>query len=52
MALFNEEEYESAKAAFTAGSKIDSTNKQFATWIRKCNAELEGTLNVFLLICF
>ena len=45
MALFAEEEYESAKAAFEKGQSLDANNTQWRTWIRKCDTELasEGT---------
>lgn len=42
VALFNLEEYESAKAAFEAGQALDTKNSTFKTWIRKCAAELDG----------
>jgi hypothetical protein len=35
------EEYEGAKEAFEAGSELAPDNT-FKTWIRKCDAELEG----------
>lgn len=35
------EEYESAKEVFEAGQK-QADDAAFKTWIRKCNAELEG----------
>ncbi|MEW5299623.1 MAG: hypothetical protein WDW36_002619 [Sanguina aurantia] len=41
VALFNLEEYESAKEVFEAGQK-QAGDAAFKTWIRKCNAELEG----------
>lgn len=41
VALFNLEEYESAKAAFEAGQALDNKNSTFKTWIRKCAAEMD-----------
>ncbi|EIE25539.1 SGS-domain-containing protein [Coccomyxa subellipsoidea C-169] len=41
VALFNLEEYESAKEAFETANSIQK-KKEIETWIRKCNAELEG----------
>ena len=41
VALFHMEEYEAAKEAFEAGQSI-SIESTFKTWIRKCDAELEG----------
>ena len=41
VALFNLEEYESAKEAFETANSIQK-KKETETWIRKCNAELEG----------
>ncbi|MEW5312716.1 MAG: hypothetical protein WDW38_004329 [Sanguina aurantia] len=41
VALFNLEEYESAKEVFEAGQK-QADDAAFKTWIRKCNAELEA----------
>eukprot|EP01119_Soliformovum_irregulare_P006673 TRINITY_DN1892_c0_g1_i1.p1 TRINITY_DN1892_c0_g1~~TRINITY_DN1892_c0_g1_i1.p1 ORF type:complete len:359 (+),score=124.58 TRINITY_DN1892_c0_g1_i1:44-1078(+) len=41
VALFSMEEYEAALSAFKKGQSNDSSNTQFATWIRKCEAELE-----------
>ncbi len=43
VALFNMEEYEAAKEAFEAGCQLSPDNT-FKTWIRKCDAELEGGL--------
>jgi len=40
IALFQLEEYESAKNAFEKGQSIESLDT-FKTWIRKCNAELQ-----------
>ncbi|KAK9909046.1 hypothetical protein WJX75_006454 [Coccomyxa subellipsoidea] len=40
VALFNLEEYESAKDAFETANSIQK-KKETETWIRKCNAELE-----------
>ncbi len=42
VACFNLEEYESAKEAFEAGQRLAPENGQFKTWIRKCQAEIEG----------
>ena len=42
VALFNLEEYESAKSAFEAGQALDAKNSTFKTWIRKCAAEMDG----------
>jgi suppressor of G2 allele of SKP1 len=41
IACFNMEEFATAKTAFEKGRDLDSSNSQFKTWIRKCNAELE-----------
>jgi suppressor of G2 allele of SKP1 len=41
IACFNMEEFGTAKNAFEKGRDLDSSNTQFKTWIRKCNAELE-----------
>jgi suppressor of G2 allele of SKP1 len=41
VAAFHMEEYVTAKAAFEKGQALDSSNGQFKTWIRKCNAEIE-----------
>lgn len=46
VALFNLEEYESAKAAFEAGQALDNKNSSFKTWIRKCAAEMDGELSI------
>ena len=43
-ALFNLEEYESAKDAFEAGLQLDPQSSAFKTWVRKCDAEMEGGL--------
>ena len=48
--MFNLEEYESAKAAFEAGQALDSKNSSFKTWIRKCNAELDGESHTHSLL--
>jgi hypothetical protein len=40
-ALFKLEEYESAKACFQQGAQRSPSTSQFATWLRKCDAELE-----------
>lgn len=42
MACFSLEEFQTARAAFEAGSKLDPKNSQYKTWIRKCDAELAG----------
>ena len=42
IALFNLDEYESAKEAFEAAHSLDK-RRETEIWIRKCNAELEGT---------
>ncbi|DBA95298.1 hypothetical protein WJX82_009900 [Trebouxia sp. C0006] len=41
VALFNLEEYESAKSAFEAGQALDPRNSTFKTWVRKCAAEMD-----------
>lgn len=41
VALFNLEEYESAKSAFETGQALDAKNSTFKTWIRKCAAEMD-----------
>lgn len=41
MALFSLEEYESAKQAFEIALSIEK-KKETETWIRKCNAEMQG----------
>jgi suppressor of G2 allele of SKP1 len=41
IALFELEEFESAKEALQAGLALQPDNATFKTWIRKCNAELE-----------
>ncbi len=42
IACFNLDEYEAAKAAFEAGQALELSKTTYKTWIRKCNAELEG----------
>jgi hypothetical protein len=42
IALFNLDEYEGSKAAFEDVQRLDSANTQAKTWIRKCQAELDG----------
>lgn len=51
LAAFSLSEFETAKGAFEKGAallqasgKSDATRK-YKTWIRKCDAELEGTHN-------
>ena len=39
--LFSLEEYESAKASFEAAHALEA-RRETATWIRKCDAELQG----------
>lgn len=39
------EEFEAAKEAFEAGHQLTPDNT-FKTWIRKCDAELEGVPSV------
>lgn len=41
-ALFRLEEYEAALETFEAGAKADPSNGTLKTWVRKCQAELEG----------
>ena len=41
VALFSLEEYESAKASFEAAHALNA-RRETATWIRKCDAELQG----------
>ena len=41
MGLFSLEEYESAKASFEAAHALEA-RRETATWIRKCDAELQG----------
>lgn len=40
IALFNLDEYESAKASFDEASRLDPSHNQAKTWTRKCLAEL------------
>lgn len=40
IACFSLEEYQTAKAAFKAGSALDAGNSAFNTWIEKCDARL------------
>lgn len=42
IACFHLEEYEAAKQAFEAGASQAPSMTQFKTWIRKCQAEIEG----------
>lgn len=42
MACFSLEEFQTAKAAFEDGLKLDPSNSQYKTWIRKCDVELAG----------
>lgn len=42
IACFNLDEFEAAKAAFEAGQALEPSKATYKTWIRKCNAELEG----------
>jgi len=42
MACFAIDEFETALIAFGKGSALDSSNTQFKTWIRKCEAEIEA----------
>jgi len=44
VACFSMDEYATAKSAFEKGRELDSSNNQFKTWIRKCNAELEDEM--------
>lgn len=44
IALFNLDEYESAKEAFETAHSLDK-RRETEIWIRKCNAELEGKLH-------
>lgn len=48
IALFNLEEFESAKEAFEAAHALDR-RRESEIWIRKCNAELEGGAHTSLL---
>ena len=41
MGLFAEDEFESAKSAFTTGKGLTTDAKKFNMWIRKCDVELE-----------
>lgn len=41
MGLFAEDEFESAKSAFTTGKGLAADAKKFNLWIRKCDVELE-----------
>lgn len=41
------EEYEAAKESFEAGCQLSPDNT-FKTWIRKCDAELEGGLRCYM----
>jgi suppressor of G2 allele of SKP1 len=41
-ALFNLEEYESAKEVFEAGLKVEPGASNFKAWLRKCDVELEA----------
>lgn len=41
VAYFNLEEYESAKASFEAAQALEA-RRDTATWIRKCDAEIQG----------
>ena len=40
LACFELEEFETAKQAFEQGQKLEPTNSNFKTWLRKCAAEL------------
>ena len=40
IAEFHLNRYNEAKSSFQAGQNIDDTEKKFATWIRKCEAEI------------
>jgi len=42
MACFAIDEFETALIAFQKGLVLDSSNTQFKTWIRKCEAEIEA----------
>ena len=41
VALFNLDEFESAKASFEEASRLDPSHNQVKTWLRKCAAELD-----------
>eukprot|EP01104_Vermistella_antarctica_P008970 TRINITY_DN2296_c3_g2_i1.p1 TRINITY_DN2296_c3_g2~~TRINITY_DN2296_c3_g2_i1.p1 ORF type:complete len:380 (+),score=131.00 TRINITY_DN2296_c3_g2_i1:38-1177(+) len=45
VACFELDEFESAQAAFKKGTALDPKNKLFATWLRKCAAELDDEEN-------
>jgi tetratricopeptide (TPR) repeat protein len=47
-ACFSLDEFEAAKEAFQAGLAVEPSNSTFKTWLRKCEAELAGTLHTFL----
>jgi len=40
VACFELEEFETAKQAFEQGQKLEPSNTNFRTWLRKCSAEL------------
>ena len=42
VACFNLDEFESAKEAFETALALDPKASSYKTWIRKCDAELEG----------
>jgi len=42
VAMFYLGEFETARSLFVAGQNSDSENSEFKTWIRKCDAEIEG----------
>ena len=42
VALFHMDEFEAAKGALEEGARLDPANKQYKTWLRKCQAELDG----------
>ncbi len=44
VALFHMDEYEAAKAALEQGQRLDPDNKQYKTWLRKCEAELSDEI--------
>lgn len=51
MACFSLEEFQTAKATFEEGLKLDPNNSQYKTWIRKCDVELAGDASFRGLDC-
>lgn len=43
ISLFQLEEYEAARTAFSKGHDIEPSNKKLRTWLGKCDAELQST---------